>query len=178
MTHKPHVVQGFNSKPPWRFTNMAEINFRKIDIDAYDEDAFHESELYEVDPRDPTTVLNDAKAKNAQVRTSLSRGDIPGALNAVLSQSPYGSNVDEAKSITLNTVLLILNSTKATEIPNILRTLDADQHDTLMKYLYQGMRARGLADANGSVLLSWHEKLTEIAGIGCIVRVMADRRRV
>ena len=52
---------------------MAEINFRKINIDAYDEDAFQEGELYEADPRDPTTVLNDAKAKSAQVRTSLSR---------------------------------------------------------------------------------------------------------
>lgn len=52
---------------------MAEINFRKIDIDAFDEDAFQESELYEADPRDPQSVLSDAKAKTAQVRTSLSR---------------------------------------------------------------------------------------------------------
>lgn len=34
-----------------------------------------------------------------------------------------------------------------------------DQQDTLMKYLYKGMGAKGLADANGSVLLSWHEKV-------------------
>lgn len=57
----------------WRLSAMAEINFRKIDIDAYDEDAFQEGELYEADPRDPMTVLNDAKVKSAQVRTSLSR---------------------------------------------------------------------------------------------------------
>ena len=29
-----------------------------------------------------------------------------------------------------------------------------------------------------SVLLSWHEKLVEVAGAGCIVRVMTDRRTV
>jgi actin related protein 2/3 complex subunit 5 len=29
-----------------------------------------------------------------------------------------------------------------------------------------------------SVLLSWHEKLVEVAGVGCIVRVMTDRRTV
>jgi len=29
-----------------------------------------------------------------------------------------------------------------------------------------------------SVLLSWHEKVVEVAGIGSIVRVMTDRRRV
>ncbi|KAF8313601.1 ARP2/3 complex 16 kDa subunit (p16-Arc) [Clavulina sp. PMI_390] len=157
---------------------MAEINFRKIDIDAYDEDAFVESELYQADPRDPGTVFAEAQAKSTQVRTTLSRGDIAGALSIVLSQSPYGPDVEDAKSLTLSTVLLILNSTKVTEIPNILRSLDMDQQDTLMKYLYKGMEAKGLADANGSVLLNWHEKLTEVAGIGCIVRVMADRRRV
>ncbi len=51
----------------------------------------------------------------------------------------------------------------------------------------------GANEVSGSVLLSWHEKvsrfircpgspahspvqLTEIAGVGCIVRVMTDRR--
>jgi actin related protein 2/3 complex subunit 5 len=29
-----------------------------------------------------------------------------------------------------------------------------------------------------SVLLSWHEKLVEVAGLGCIGRTMTDRRRV
>ena len=29
-----------------------------------------------------------------------------------------------------------------------------------------------------SVLLSWHEKLTEVVGVGGIVRVMSDRRTV
>lgn len=29
-----------------------------------------------------------------------------------------------------------------------------------------------------SVLLSWHEKVVEIAGLGSVVRVMSDRRTV
>jgi actin related protein 2/3 complex subunit 5 len=29
-----------------------------------------------------------------------------------------------------------------------------------------------------SVLLSWHEKVVEVAGLGCIGRVMSDRRKV
>ena len=29
-----------------------------------------------------------------------------------------------------------------------------------------------------SVLLSWHEKVVEIAGLGAVVRVMSDRRIV
>lgn len=80
--------------------------------------------------------------------------------------------------------------------------------DVLMKYLYKGMaqghppagnstaknltpQATGFTQAGGrsfgggegggqamSVLLSWHEKLVELAGPGSIVRVMSDRRTV
>jgi actin related protein 2/3 complex, subunit 5 len=111
------------------------------------------------------------------------RNDIAGALNVILFEPPYGPNVDEAKvrtnsllcgvreltkviyssqSLTLNALLLILNSTKATDISGILRNLDMDQQDTLMKYLYKGMGSHGLADVNGSVLLSWHEKVCNL----------------
>ena len=31
---------------------------------------------------------------------------------------------------------------------------------------------------NMSVLLSWHEKVVEVAGLGCVVRCMTDFRRV
>ena len=48
-------------------------SFRKIDIDAYDEDVLLEEELYEPDPRDPTQVLSDTKAKPALVRSALAK---------------------------------------------------------------------------------------------------------
>jgi actin related protein 2/3 complex subunit 5 len=78
--------------------------------------------------------------------------------------------------------------------------------DTLMKYLYKGMsqsqgtgskpgmsptptggfsqiggRSFGGGEGGGqmmSVLLSWHEKVVEVAGVGSVVRVMTDRRTV
>ncbi|KAM3559980.1 hypothetical protein ARSEF4850_003874 [Beauveria asiatica] len=77
--------------------------------------------------------------------------------------------------------------------------------DVLMKYIYKGMAAshagRGAkvtpqptggfsqfgarpgasnepASAGMSVMLSWHEKLVEVAGLGCIGRTMTDWRRV
>ncbi|EZF35019.1 actin-related protein 2/3 complex subunit 5 [Trichophyton mentagrophytes] len=81
----------------------------------------------------------------------------------------------------------------------------AERGDCLMKYLYKGMavptssdassksvspqstgfsqiQGRNLGEGGGgqqmSVLLSWHEKLVEIVGVGSIVRVMTDRRTV
>jgi actin related protein 2/3 complex, subunit 5 len=93
-----------------------DTNFRKIDIDQYDEDVLVETELYDADSRDPTQVLNDAKQKGAAVRSALARyvfihrntiansnglfffrGDTTGALAIVLADPPYGPNVDDAK---------------------------------------------------------------------------------
>jgi actin related protein 2/3 complex subunit 5 len=77
--------------------------------------------------------------------------------------------------------------------------------DTLTKYLYKGMSQTGSPSKPGvsptptggfsqiagrsfgggegggqmmSVLLSWHEKVVEVAGVGSVVRVMTDRRTV
>jgi len=152
--------------------------FRKIDIDAYDEDAFLDSELFEPDPRSPDQVLAEAKQKQTLVRSSLAKNDTVGALSIALENAPYGPGFDEAKNLTLQNVVSILNTTKATEIPTIVKSISQDAQDTLMKYLYKGMGLPGWGDVSGSVLLGWHEKLTETAGTGCIVRAMTDRRTV
>ncbi|KAF9476908.1 actin-related protein ARPC5 [Pholiota conissans] len=155
-----------------------ETAFRKVDIDIYDEDVLQESELYDADPRDPAEVLEDAKQKQVAVRSLLARNDIPGALTVILDNAPYGPTAEEAKVITLQTLLTILNTTKSTEITGVIKSLSLDTQDTLMKYLYKGMAMPGWGDISGSVLLGWHEKLTEVAGVGCIVRTMTDRRAV
>ncbi|KAK7677833.1 hypothetical protein QCA50_019145 [Cerrena zonata] len=155
-----------------------DVNFRKIDIDKYDEDVLLEDELYEADPRDPAQVLNDTRTKVNAVRSALSKGDTVGAITLVLDAAPYGASVEEAKNLNLQTLTSILNSTKASEIPSIVKSLSQDAQDTLMKYLYKGMALPGWGDVSGSVLLGWHEKLTEVAGTGCIVRAMTDRRIV
>ena len=48
-------------------------NFRKIDVDVYDEDVLLETELYDPDPRGPQQAIADAKAKATAVRTSLAK---------------------------------------------------------------------------------------------------------
>ncbi|KAF5369563.1 hypothetical protein D9758_002652 [Tetrapyrgos nigripes] len=157
-----------------------DVAFRKIDIDAFDEEILQESELYEQDPRDPAQALDEMKQAQASVRSFLARNDTAGALSLVLQSAPYGPTMEEAKIVSLQTLLTILNSTKATEIPAVVKSLSQDLQDTLMKYLYKGMAmiGSGSGDTNASVLLTWHEKLTEAAGTGCIVRTMTDRRTV
>lgn len=46
---------------------------------------------------------------------------------------------------------------------------------------FSQIQSRSAGEGGGqamSVLLSWHEKLVEIAGAGSIIRVMTDRRTV
>jgi actin related protein 2/3 complex subunit 5 len=43
---------------------MSDTAFRKIDIDALDEDVLSPSDLYDPDPRGPDGVLADAKSKS------------------------------------------------------------------------------------------------------------------
>ncbi|KAF9264823.1 arp2/3 complex 16 kDa subunit [Marasmius fiardii PR-910] len=155
-----------------------DVAFRKIDIDAFDEEVLRESDLYEEDPRSPAQALDEAKQKQVAVRSALARNDIVGALSLVLDNPPYGPNAEEAKNISLQTLLTILNTTKSTEVSNVVKSLSTDAQDILMKYLYKGMGMPGWGDISGSVLLGWHEKLTEVAGTGCIVRTMTDRRTV
>ena len=54
-------------------SGMSDVNFRKIDIDIYDEDALVETELYDADPRGPVQVLSDVKQKATAVRSALSK---------------------------------------------------------------------------------------------------------
>lgn len=73
------------------------------------------------------------------------------------------------QNLNLQTLLSILNSTKATEIPGVVKSLTPDAQDTLMKYLYKGMALPGWGDVSGSVLLGWHEKV-RIASAGRLAR--------
>lgn len=49
------------------------LNFRKIDIDQYDEDVLQEEELYEPDSRSPVQVLSETRDKANAVRGYLAK---------------------------------------------------------------------------------------------------------
>lgn len=89
------------------------------------------------------------------------------------------SGTKARQNLTTSALLLILNSTRASEIPNLLKGLEIDQQDHLMAYLYkvsaraghvsttvmttQGMSALSQgSDVSGSVLLTWHEKVSAV----------------
>lgn len=60
------------------------------------------------------------------------------------------------------------------EISGLVDALDQESLDNLMKYVFKFMGK----SLNCSLMLKLHENITERAGIGCIVRVMTDRKQV
>ncbi|SAM08957.1 hypothetical protein [Absidia glauca] len=152
------------------------MSWRRIDIDQYDEDAYTEDEiLAEFDTGvPPAQVEADTQARSTEVRNLMTKGDLAGALTRSLENPPYGRNVDNAKFTSTQSVVEVLNVLRSTDIPDIVRSLGTEQRDVLMKYIYAGMAKPEVF--NSAVLLTWHEKLTEVAGTGCIVRVMTDKR--
>eukprot|EP00842_Homolaphlyctis_polyrhiza_P000650 jgi/Hompol1/1586/HPOL_005650-RA len=69
-----------------------------------------------------------------------------------------------------------ISAARPTDIAGVVKDLSRAQLDTLMKYLYRGMASPEVF--NSAVLLSWHEKVFELGGLGSIVRVLTDRQSV
>lgn len=61
------------------------------------------------------------------------------------------------------------------DISRMLEQLSHDDWDLLMKYLYRAMASAG---KTSPALLKWHGALSELAGIGSIVRVLTDKKTV
>uniref|UniRef100_A0A8H7NDC8 Actin-related protein 2/3 complex subunit 5 n=1 Tax=Bionectria ochroleuca TaxID=29856 RepID=A0A8H7NDC8_BIOOC len=158
-------------------------------------------------PPQPEITEAEVRQLAGQVRQLLRGGDTEGALRGCLD-TPVYNGTDGAKDAHLQTILEVLQSIKASEMSPLLKSIygsegGSEALDVLVKYIYKGMGggANGAnkvtpqstggfsqfasrpgttepAAAAMSVLLSWHEKVVEVAGLGCITRTMTDWRRV
>ncbi|KAI9484454.1 arp2/3 complex [Zychaea mexicana] len=157
---------------------MMTDNWRTIDIDQYDEDAYTEDEiLAEFESGiSPQEADASAQTRSTDVRNFLTKGDLNNALLRALEDPPYGRQLAQAKLTSTQTLLEVLNLFRADDIASVISSLSIDQKDLLMKYLYAGLAKPELY--NSGVLLTWHEKLVDVVGTGCIVRVMSDKRTV
>lgn len=197
---------------------MANINWRTINIDAYDPESSLNFDISSVLPSSLPAPSNSSESAQIaqQVRQLLRAGDSLGALQSALETAPLAGD-DQAKQVHLSMVLEVLQGIRQSDVSRILNEMlkqpgGSALGDTLMKYIYKGMasgaggsgkgmspqgtgsgvdgvgrgfsqiQARNFGEGGGgqvmSVLLSWHEKLVEVVGVGGIVRVMSDRRTV
>lgn len=82
----------------------------------------------------------------------------------------YGTQ-DNARNLTQKVLLSI----KSNQMDDCLAQLDRDQVDVLMKYIYRGFEIP--TKDSSAHLLTWHEKVYNVSGIGSIMRVLTDSKR-
>ncbi|KNC95866.1 uncharacterized protein SPPG_08730 [Spizellomyces punctatus DAOM BR117] len=154
------------------------MSHRKINVDQYDdEDAFvDENQTASGPTADSAQVEADVNSRAAEVRNYLSRGDVAGAVAKALENPPAGRALQTVKDRNTATVMEALAAARSTDIINIVKGLSTQQMDILMKYIYRGMGSPELY--NSAILLTWHEKATEVGGLGGIVRALTDRKTV
>lgn len=146
--------------------NTSSTKFRKVDVDAYNEDNFHDEDVEE-----ETQGPNEG-----EVQSLLAKSRNLDALKLVLTNPPVATKNQATKDRALQCVMRILLSFKSAEVENAVKSLDATQSDVLMKYIYRGFECP--SDGSSAQLLTWHEQTFKVAGLGSIIRVLTDRKRV
>ncbi|WP_411025164.1 hypothetical protein, partial [Salmonella sp. s54836] len=103
------------------------------DVDEYDEDNYRDDETAEVD----SSAALQLAERESKVKDLKMQGKITQALPIILDKPPSGSKDKALKDKNLSLVLEVLTQFKGSEIESAVATLDSDQMDTLMKYIYK-----------------------------------------
>ncbi|XP_017752354.1 PREDICTED: actin-related protein 2/3 complex subunit 5 [Eufriesea mexicana] len=142
--------------------------FRKIDVDQYSDNNFREEDA-------DGGIGGPTGPDENEILMLLSQGKNAEALISVLRSAPLGCKNQQVKDNARNLTLKVLLSIKSIQIDDCLSQLDRDLLDVLMKYIYRGFEIP--TEGSSSHLLTWHEKVYNISGVGSIVRAFADSKR-
>ncbi|XP_015753214.1 PREDICTED: actin-related protein 2/3 complex subunit 5-like [Acropora digitifera] len=141
--------------------------FRGVDIDELDENKFQDEGEEDSGQSGPD---------EAEVNNLLLQKKNAEALKTVLTNAPIMSKNQANKDKAFALIMRVLTAVKATEIEKAVNALDTNSQDVLMKYIYRGFAEP--SDGSSAVLLTWHEKVLAVGGLGSIVRVLTDRKTV
>jgi actin related protein 2/3 complex subunit 5 len=148
--------------------NVASTAFRKVDVDQYEE------EKYE----DDVETDSGSGPSESEIQSHLSKGKPADALQYVLSVGPVTAKNQASRDKTVLSVVKVLMAFKAAEIEGAVKSLDQSKLELLMKYIYRGFEMCSEGNGYGAQLLVWHDKVFAKTGLGAIVRVLTDRKRV
>lgn len=121
-------------------------------------------------------IRNFVAATKLQCSSTFITGRTVDALKIILKTAPIGSKCQSVKDAANALAMRVLLAVKASEMEQAVRALDPEAVDVLMKYIYRGFESP--SEGSSGHLLAWHEKAYAAGGIGSIVRVMTDRKRV
>ncbi|KAL1190996.1 Actin-related protein 2/3 complex subunit 5B [Cardamine amara subsp. amara] len=114
-------------------------------------------------------IMAEIESKSQKIESLLKHYKHIEALKTALEGSPLKTNDERCKSANWTVVHRVIMTIK--DIDGMLNALDAEYYDTLMKYLYKGLSTGD--EPTCEQCLEIHEKLTERAGLGCILRCLS-----
>lgn len=147
--------------------NTGASAFRRVDVDQFTEEKYEEEMMID----DGITGPNEA-----EIQQMLNVGRNTDALLHVLNSAPLATKNPSVKDRAVQVVLKVLMSFKSGEIDGAVRCLNQPQLDILMKYIYRGFEYP--SEGSSAQLLMWHERVFSVGGLGSIIRVLTDRKRV
>jgi len=95
------------------------------------------------------------------------------SMKKALENPPLAAKNKETKKKSADVVAQVLTNTKEADIAKVVDSLDVEELDILMKYIYRCMES---GEHDSKSLFKWHEKVLEKSGMGSIVRVLTERR--
>ncbi|GMI86727.1 CROOKED [Hibiscus trionum] len=115
-------------------------------------------------------IITRIEHKSRKIESLLKQNKPVEALKTALEGSPPVTRDERCKSANWIVVHRALMAIKNVE--GMFSSLDPEYYDILMKYLYRGLSTGDRPTCDQCLRV--HEKLTERAGLGCILRSLAD----
>ncbi|CAN6363154.1 unnamed protein product [Urochloa humidicola] len=115
-------------------------------------------------------IITRIEQKSRKIETLLKQSKPVEALKTALEGSPLKTRDERCKSA--NWIVVHRAMMAIRDVDGMFNSLDPEYYDILMKYLYRGLSTGDRPTCDQCLKI--HEKLTEKAGLGCILRSLAD----
>lgn len=149
---------------------MSTIDWRRIDVDQYDpENQYEQDDLPDLKPN---VTIADINNLTQAIRGLIQRQEVVSGIMTLVEYAPYGA-ADDVREAFLKSVFELLTSAKLSDIPGVVKGLDLDTVDVVVKFVYSLMAKEWSLKQSG-LLLVWLDKITESVGEGPIIRYLSD----
>ncbi|XP_021756379.1 actin-related protein 2/3 complex subunit 5A-like [Chenopodium quinoa] len=123
-----------------------------------------------IEAENAEAIITRIEHKSRKIESLLKQYKPVEALKTALEGSSAITKDDRCKSANWIAVHRAIMAIK--DVDGMLASLDSEYYDILMKYLYRGLSTGDRPTCERCLRI--HDKLTQRAGLGCILRCLAD----